>query len=149
MISRIMVTSGLVSALTAAVSTPTQFYCVRFCLGLAEAGFFPGVIVYLTHWFPNRDRSQAVAWFLIATPVAQIISPKISNLLLTIGTDEIIGGVTFHHPEIMGLEGWQWMYIFWGVPAVVLGFVVLFALPDRPRDARWLTVEEREALEQQ
>ena len=126
-----------------------QFYCVRFCLGLAEAGFFPGVIVFLTHWFPNRDRSRAVALFLIATPVAQIVSPKISNLLLRIGTDEILGGVTVHHPEIMGMEGWQWMYIFWGVPAVVLGFVVLFALPDRPRDARWLTDEQRQALERQ
>jgi MFS transporter, ACS family, tartrate transporter len=147
MMSRIMITWGIVAALTAAVTTPMQFYCVRFCLGLAEAGFFPGVIVYLTHWFPNRDRSRAVAWFLIATPVAQIASPKISNLLLRIGTDEIVGGMTVHHPEILGLEGWQWMYIFWGVPAVVLGFVVLIALPDRPRDAAWLTDEEREALE--
>ncbi|MDP1587719.1 MAG: MFS transporter, partial [Prosthecobacter sp.] len=101
------------------------------------------------HWFPNRDRSRAVALFLIATPVAQIISPKISHLLLRIGTDEVVGGVTVHHPEILGLEGWQWMYIFWGAPAVVLGFVVLFFLPDRPRDAKWLTEEEREALEQQ
>jgi ACS family tartrate transporter-like MFS transporter len=149
MMSRIMVTWGIMAALTAAVTTPMQFYCVRFGLGLAEAGFFPGVIVFLTHWFPNRDRSRAVALFLIATPVAQIVSPKISHLLLRIGTDEVIGGVTVHHPEILGLEGWQWMYIFWGVPAVVLGFVVLFFLPDRPRDAKWLTSDEREALEQQ
>lgn len=149
MMSRIMVTWGIMAALTAAVTTPMQFYCVRFALGLAEAGFFPGVIVFLTHWFPNRDRSRAVAWFLIATPVAQIVSPKISHLLLRIGTDEVIGGVTIHHPEILGMEGWQWMYIFWGVPAVILGFVVLFVLPDRPRDAKWLTDEEREALEQQ
>jgi ACS family tartrate transporter-like MFS transporter len=149
MMSRIMVTWGIMAALTAAVTTPMQFYCVRFGLGLAEAGFFPGVIVFLTHWFPNRDRSRAVALFLIATPVAQIISPKISHLLLRIGTDELIGGVTVHHPELLGLEGWQWMYIFWGVPAVALGFVVLFLLPDRPRDAKWLTEEERDALEQQ
>jgi ACS family tartrate transporter-like MFS transporter len=126
-----------------------QFYCVRFGLGLAEAGFFPGVIVFLTHWFPNRDRSRAVALFLIATPVAQIVSPKISNLLLQIGTDEVINGVTVHHPELLGLEGWQWMYIFWGVPAVLLGFVVLYMLPDRPREAKWLANDEREALEQQ
>ncbi len=149
MMSRIMVTWGIMAALTAAVTTPMQFYCVRFALGLAEAGFFPGVIVFLTHWFPNRDRSRAVAWFLIATPVAQIVSPKISHLLLRIGTDEVIGGVTIHHPEILGMEGWQWMYIFWGVPAVILGFVVLFVLPDRPRYAKWLADEEREALEQQ
>ncbi len=149
MMARIMVTWGIVAALTAAVRTPMQFYCVRFGLGLAEAGFFPGVIVYLTHWFPNRDRSRAVAWFLIATPVAQIVSPKISNLLLRIGTDEIVRGVTVHHPAIMGLQGWQWTYIFWSVPAVALGFVVLWVLPDRPRHAKWLTDEERQALERQ
>ncbi len=149
MMSRIMVTWGILAALTATVTTPMQFYCVRFGLGLAEAGFFPGVIVFLTHWFPNRDRSRAVALFLIATPVAQIVSPKISNLLLQIGTDEVINGVTVHHPELLGLEGWQWMYIFWGVPAVLLGFVVLFMLPDRPREAKWLATDEREALEQQ
>ena len=149
MMSRIMVTWGILAALTAAVTTPMQFYCVRFGLGLAEAGFFPGVIVFLTHWFPNRDRSRAVALFLIATPVAQIVSPKISNLLLQIGTDEVINGVTVHHPELLGLEGWQWMYIFWGVPAVLLGFVVLFMLPDRPCEAKWLATDEREALEQQ
>lgn len=149
MMSRIMITWGIMAALTAAVKAPMQFYWVRFGLGLAEAGFFPGVIVFLTHWFPNRDRSRAVAWFLIATPVAQIVSPKISNLLLRIGTDEIINGVTVHHPELMGLEGWQWMFIFWGAPAFILGFVVLFMLPDRPREAKWLTDEERQALEQQ
>jgi ACS family tartrate transporter-like MFS transporter len=149
MMARIMVTWGILAALTALVKTPMQFYVVRFCLGLAEAGFFPGVIVFLTHWFPNQDRSRAVAWFLVATPAAQIISPKISNLLLKIGTDEVIGGVTVHHPEFLGLEGWQWMYIFWGAPAVILGFVVLFVLPDRPRDAKWLTKDERNALERQ
>ena len=149
MMSRIMVTWGIVAALTAFVRTPMQFYCMRFGLGLAEAGFFPGVLVFLTHWFPNRDRSRAVAWYLIATPVAQIVSPKISNLLLKIGTDEVINGLKVHHPEIMGLEGWQWMFIFWGAPAVVLGLVVLFMLPDRPRDAKWLAEEERQALEQQ
>lgn len=149
MMSRIMITWGILAALTAAVTTPMQFYCVRFALGLAEAGFFPGVLVFLTHWFPNQDRSRAVAWFLIATPVAQIVSPKISNLLLQIGTDEVINGVTVHHPELLGLEGWQWMYIFWGAPAVVLGLVVLFMLPDRPSEAKWLTDEERTALEQQ
>lgn len=149
MMSRIMVTWGILAALTAFVKTPMQFYGVRFCLGLAEAGFFPGVIVFLTHWFPNQDRSRAVAWFLIATPAAQILSPKISNLLLKIGTDEVINGVAVHHPEFLGMEGWQWMYIFWGVPAVILGFVVLFVLPDRPRDAKWLTDDERNSLERQ
>ena len=88
-----MITWGIAAALTALVKTPFQFYVVRFLLGLAEAGFYPGVIVYLTHWFASRDRARALAYFFVATPVAQIISPKISNVLLKIGTDEIVGGV--------------------------------------------------------
>jgi ACS family tartrate transporter-like MFS transporter len=147
-LARIMVTWGIMAALTAAVQTPWQFYSVRFLLGLAEAGFFPGVIVYLTHWFPARDRARALAYFLIGTPVAQIISPKISSALLVIGTDQVSAtGVAIHHPELLGLEGWQWVYIFWGIPAVLLGAIVFFALTDYPHQARWLTVEEREALQ--
>jgi len=148
-ICRIMVSWGLVAALTAFVQTPFQFYTVRFLLGLAEAGFFPGVIVYLTHWFPARDRAQALSWFFIATPVAQFISPKISYFLLRIGTTETFGNVTIHHPELWGMQGWQWMYIAWGIPAVVLGILVLLYLPDWPKDARWLEPEERYALEQE
>jgi len=148
-IFRIMVTWGIAAALTAAVKTPLQFYSVRFLLGLAEAGFFPGVIVYLTHWFPARDRARALSCFLIATPIAQITSPKISNALLKIGTEEVSNGVTIHHAQLLGLQGWQWVYIFWGVPAVVLGVIVLFTLTDRPRDAKWLAPEEKEALERQ
>src|SRR6185369_10665574 len=136
-ISRIMISWGIVAALTALVKTPSHFYTVRFFLGLAEAGFFPGVIVYLTHWFPSRDRARALSWFLIATPIAQIVSPKISNALLKIGSEENIGGTIVRHPEVWGLEGWQWVYIFWGIPAVVLGLVVLFALTDRPGQAKW------------
>jgi ACS family tartrate transporter-like MFS transporter len=147
-ICRVMVTWGLVAASTACVKTPHQFYLVRFLLGLAEAGFFPGVIVYLTHWFSSGDRTRALACFIIATPVAQIVSPKISNALLKIGTDEVINGVSVHHAELFGLKGWQVLYIFWGVPAILLGLVVLFALKDCPRDARWLTSEERQALEE-
>ena len=109
-----MISWGIVAALTALVKVPWQFYAVRFFLGLAEAGFFPGVIVYLTHWFPSRDRARALAWFFVATPIAQIISPKISNELLKIGTDG--------QPDpVLGLVGWQWVYIVWGIPAVVLG----------------------------
>jgi ACS family tartrate transporter-like MFS transporter len=139
-ICRIMITWGLMAGLTAAVRTPMQFYVVRFFLGLAEAGFFPGVIVYLTHWFPSRDRARALATFLIATPFAQIISPKISNELLKIGTDA-------QHPLVLGMTGWQWVYVFWAVPAVLLGFFVIFWLTDKPRHAKWLTTEERDALE--
>ncbi|MBI5775657.1 MAG: MFS transporter [Verrucomicrobia bacterium] len=169
-ISRIMISWGIIAALTAfvgshlGVSVKTvewmntafgwkigvsefQFYAIRFALGLAEAGFYPGVIVYLTHWFPLRDRARALAYFFVATPIAQIISPKISNLMLKIGTDEVVNGVAVHHPEFLGLEGWQWVYIFWGIPAVMLGVMVLFMLPDKPRDAKWLTPEERDALE--
>jgi ACS family tartrate transporter-like MFS transporter len=146
-ICRIMLTWGIMAALTATVRTPFQFYVVRFFLGLAEAGFFPGVIVYLTHWFPSRDRARALAWFMIATPVAQIVSPKISNALLKIGTTETVNDVAIHHAQVLGLDGWQWIYIFWGMPALVLGFVVLFGLTDRPRQARWLSEEERQALE--
>jgi ACS family tartrate transporter-like MFS transporter len=148
-ICRIMITWGMMAALTAVVKTPLQFYVVRFLLGLAEAGFFPGVIVYLTHWFTRRDRSRALAYFFVAAPLAQVISPKISNVFLKIGTDEVINGVPVHHPQVLGLDGWQWVYLIWGVPAIVLGVLVLFLLKDRPRDARWLTTEERAALEQE
>ncbi len=146
-ICRIMVTWGFMAALTALVKTPEQFYGVRFLLGLAEAGFFPGVVVYLTHWFPGRDRAKALACFFVATPVAQIVTPNISFALLKIGTDEVVNGVAVHHPEVWGLEGWQWIYIVWGLPAVLLGVAVFFLMPDHPRHAKWLTPEEREALE--
>lgn len=169
-IFRIMVTWGFMAALTAFVGIPLgisewivstynsvfdaqlgvaafQFYAVRFLLGLAEAGFFPGVVVYLTHWFSSRDRGRALAIFFMATPVAQIVSPSISFALLKIGTTETVNGTVIHHPEVWGLEGWQWVYIVWGLPAVLLGFVILFLLPDHPRDARWLKEDERAALE--
>jgi ACS family tartrate transporter-like MFS transporter len=134
-----MVTWGIIAALTATVKTPRQFYLVRFLLGLAEAGFFPGVIVYLSHWFSKRDRARALAVFFVATPVAQIISPKISNYLLKIGTAG--------YPHIGHLHGWQCLYIFWGLPAIVLGIIVLLMLPDHPRQAKWLTDEEKRAME--
>jgi ACS family tartrate transporter-like MFS transporter len=138
-ISRIMISWGIVAALTALVKVPWHFYTVRFFLGLAEAGFFPGVIVYLTHWFPSRDRARALSWFLIATPIAQITSPKLSNELLKIGIDG--------HPRVLGMVGWQWVYIAWGIPAVVLGVLVLLFLTDRPGQANWLAPDERDALE--
>ena len=158
-ISRIMITWGFAAAATALVKTPWQFYAARFFLGLAEAGFFPGAIVYLTHWFPSRDRTRALSWFLIGTPIAQFISPYFSYYFLRIGTTEMfdkvvrVGGqeviqtISVHHPLIWGLKGWQWMFIGWGIPAVILGVVVLIFLTDRPSQARWLSDEEREALE--
>ncbi len=140
-ISRIMITWGLMAALTAFVKVPWHFYAVRFLLGLAEAGFFPGVVVFLTHWFPSRDRAKALACFYIAVPIAQLISPRLSFQLLRIGAEG--------RPELWGLEGWQWLYIAWGLPAVVLAPVILFLLPDRPAHASWLDADEREALEGQ
>ncbi len=138
-ISRIMISWGIVAAMTAWVKVPWHFYTIRFLLGLAEAGFFPGVIVFLTHWFPSRDRARALAYFFVATPIAQIISPKISNELLKIGLDG--------NPPFLGMVGWQWVYIAWGIPAVLLGFIVFFYLTDRPGQAHWLEADERAALE--
>jgi ACS family tartrate transporter-like MFS transporter len=137
-ISRIMITWGLIAAGTALVKTPMQFYMVRFLLGLGEAGFFPGVIIYLTHWFPSRDRARALSVFLVATPVAQMAGPKITGALATSGTTNLFG---------FDLQGWQLVFIGWGLPATFLGIAVLLFLTDRPRQAKWLTPEEREALE--
>ena len=116
-----------------------QFWGARFLLGLAEAGFYPGVIVYLIHWFARRDRSRALAWFFIGTPIAQIIGPPICGAIMAIGVGD--------NPPVLGLVGWQWVYIVWGIPAVILGFVVLARLPDWPHQARWLSDDERSALE--
>lgn len=142
-----MVTWGFMAAATAFVTTPMQFYIVRFLLGVAEAGFFPGVIVYLTHWFPSKDRARAISYFLIASPLAMIIGPAISRLFIDIGRSHLVDGVAVTNPLVLGLKGWQWIYIFWGIPAVIAGIVVLFYLTDRPSHAKWLTLEERDALE--
>jgi len=148
-ICRIMVTWGICAALTAFVKTPLQFYAVRFLLGLAEAGFFPGIIVYLTHWFPAKERARALSIFLVASPIAMIIGPALSGLLLPIGTQAIVDGVAVVQPRWAGLAGWQLIYIVWGIPAVIIGFLVLRLMPDRPRDATWLTAAEAQALEDQ
>jgi len=137
-ISRIMITWGIIAAGTALVKSPAQFYAARFLLGLGEAGFFPGVIVYLTHWFPKRDRARALSIFLIATPIAQFTGPKITGGLATMGLTSVAG---------FSFMGWQWVFIAWGIPAVLLGVAVFFLLTDRPRHAKWLTQEERDALE--
>jgi ACS family tartrate transporter-like MFS transporter len=147
-ICRIMVTWGLIAAMTAFVKTPLQFYGIRFLLGLAEAGFFPGVIVYMTHWFPKQDRARALATFLVSSPVAMMLSPIVSQTVLHFGTTEMVNGVEVTYPPLLGLQGWQWIYIMWGIPAVLLGAMVPFILPDRPRQARWLTPEESAALEE-
>jgi ACS family tartrate transporter-like MFS transporter len=127
--------------------TAFQFYAVRFLLGVAEAGFFPGVLVYLTHWFPARDRARAMSYFLIASPIAMIIGPAVSRLFLDIGRTKLVEDAMVTYPDLLGMKGWQWIYIFWGIPAVLVGIAVLYLLPDKPRHARWLTDKEQAALE--
>ncbi len=146
-IARIMITWGIIAALNAFVTTPTQFYSVRFLLGLAEAGFFPGVIIFLTRWFTAKDRASALALFLMATPIAQVVSPLVCTPLLKYGLTETIAGVTVTHPLLLGMHGWQLVFVVWGLPACILGFCVLFMLSDWPRDAKWLSAEEKQALQ--
>jgi MFS transporter, ACS family, tartrate transporter len=134
-IARIMISWGLVSTLTAWVIGPVSYFGARILLGVAEAGFFPGIIFYMTAWFPPALRARVVAWFMLAIPVATILGNVASGLIL----DSMQG--------VAGLEGWRWLFILEGIPSVLLGFSVLFLLPDGPRDAAWLTSEEREWLE--
>jgi ACS family tartrate transporter-like MFS transporter len=133
-IARIMISWGLVSTLTAWVIGPVSYFGARILLGVAEAGFFPGIIFYLTAWFPAALRARVVAWFMLAIPVATILGNIASGLIL----DSMQG--------VAGLEGWQWLFILEGIPSVLLGFSALFLLPDGPRDAGWLAAEEREWL---
>ena len=130
-IARIMFTWGAISAAMFLVQGPASFYALRFLLGIAEAGFFPGMILYLTYWFPARERARRVAYFMAAIPIAGVIGSPLSGYLLTLD-------------GLFGLAGWQVMFLAEGIPAVLLGFVVLFYLPDGPNGARWLEPEERE-----
>jgi MFS transporter, ACS family, tartrate transporter len=129
-IARIMVTWGVISALMALVSGVWSFYGLRFLLGVAEAGFFPGIILYLTYWFPAEYRARFLAAFAIAVPVSTVIGAPVSGLLL--GLD-----------GAMGLKGWQWLFVIEGVPSVLLGIVTWFYLTDRPEHATWLTAEQK------
>lgn len=129
-IARVMVTWGLVSAAMALVQGPVSFYVLRFLLGLAEAGFFPGVILYLTYWFPAKRRAAVTALFMAAAPISTAIGSPISAVLL-----EMHG--------LLGLRGWQWMFLLEAAPAVILGVVTFFYLTDRPEKAAWLADDER------
>ncbi len=130
-IARIMVTWGLVSMATLAVTEMWDFYAVRILLGVAEAGFFPGIILYLTYWFPARERARVLALFMTAIAFAGVVSNPLS------------GAVMQYLDGVGGLKGWQWVFLIEGLPSVLLGFVVLFTLPDGPAQARWLTEGER------
>ena len=128
-IAGLMVTWGVISCLMIFIRGPISFYALRFLLGAAEAGFFPGMILYMKHWFPARARARAVAWFMTANPLAGIIGSPISGALL---------GLTGK-----GLSGWQWMFLLEGVPAILLGAIVLGCSRTRPEEAHWLKGEER------
>jgi ACS family tartrate transporter-like MFS transporter len=129
-IARIMVSWGIISALMALVSGAWSFYGLRFLLGVAEAGFFPGIILYLTYWFPAEYRARFLAAFAIAVPVSTVIGAPISGMLL--GLD-----------GALGLKGWQWLFIIEGIPSIVLGIVTWFYLTDRPEKAAWLSPEQK------
>jgi ACS family tartrate transporter-like MFS transporter len=128
-IARIMITWGLISAGTAFVTGATSFVVMRFLLGVAEAGFFPGILLYLTYWFPSTERARVVGLFMVAIPLSGLIGSPLSAELMRLNG--------------LGLEGWQWMLIVEGIPATLLGIACLVWLPDRPADAKWLQPDER------
>ena len=129
-IARIMISWGIVTILTGFVHTTAQFYAARFLLGVAESSFFPGMIVYLTHWFCARDRSKAVACLYTATPAATLIGAPLAGWLLRV--------------HWQSLAGWRWLFILEGLPAVAVGIITYFYMTDRPAQARWLAQDERD-----
>jgi ACS family tartrate transporter-like MFS transporter len=131
-IARIMISWGMVTILTGFVHTATQFYVARFFLGAAESSFFPGLIVYLTHWFGSRDRSRAIACLYAANPAAALIGSPVAGWLL---------GVHWQ-----SLAGWHWLFILEGIPAIVVGIITYFYMTDRPMQASWLPQDERDWL---
>jgi MFS family permease len=129
-IARIMVSWGVVATAIAFVPNPTVLIILRFLLGVAEAGFFPGIILYLTYWFPAAQRARMVAWFMVAIPISTAIGATASSLLIR------------HGEGVFGLDGWRFMFLVEGIPAILLAVVTWFYLTDRPSQARWLTPEE-------
>jgi D-galactonate transporter len=129
-IARIMVTWGIISTLMATISGEWSFYILRFLLGVAEAGFFPGIILYLTYWYPAECRGRFLAAFVVAVPMSTVIGAPVSGLLL--GLD-----------GAMGLKGWQWLFVIEGIPSVLLGIVTWFYLTDRPEKAEWLNADQK------
>ncbi len=131
--ARIMITWGLIAALTSFVTTPKQFYFARFFLGAAEAGFFPGVIVYLSHWYRYEDRTRAKSWFMMTQPLSIVVGTPVSRWIL----ENVHWG---------GVHGWRWVLILEGVPSILCGIVALFYLTDRVQQARWLPDDEKSWL---
>ena len=129
-IALLMVVWGVISSSMISVRTPQSFYGLRFLLGAAEAGFFPGMILYLKTWFPEAARARAVALFMTAGPLSGVVGGPISGMLLSL-------------PHRAGLAGWQWLFLMEGLPAVILGIVVFFSLADHPKDVRWFSEEQR------
>ena len=132
-IARIMIGWGIASMLTMFVRDVSTFYLARVVLGIAEAGFFPGVVLYLTYWVPAEERARTGALFMMAAPVAIIVGAPVSEAVLSLD-------------GWMGLHGWQWLFLLEGLPAVVLGFLALRVLTDRPEQATWLPDDDREWL---
>jgi len=132
-ISRIMITWGIVSVCTAFVESSEMLYLLRFLLGAAEAGFFPGVILYLTYWIPAKYRARVIATFMVAIPAANFIGSPISGAILSLD-------------GWFGMRGWHWLFILEGIPAVLLGVAAFFVLSNRPASAQWLTSEQRNWL---
>lgn len=130
-IARIMVSWGVLSACTLLVTTPTQFYVLRLLLGIAEAGFLPGVLYYLTLWFPTHRRGRMIALFMIGLPLSSVIGAPLSGWILEA------------FDEFQGLRGWQWLFLLEGVPSVLLGLLALRLLPEGPQDAEWLDLREQ------
>jgi MFS transporter, ACS family, tartrate transporter len=133
-IARIMLTWGVLAAGMMFVHTPLQFYCLRFLLGLAEAGFFPGVILYLSTWFPADYHGRAISRFYIAWPLSSVFMGAVAGALLGL-------------QGRLGLAGWQWLFLLEGLPAVAMSAVIFWFLPDRPRDSKWLTPDEAQWIE--
>lgn len=129
-IARILISWGILTVLMAFIQTARQFYVVRFLIGAAEAGFYPAVIVYLSHWFRNLDRAKAIARFCAANPLSFVIGSPLAGYLLSISW--------------FGLRGWRWLFILEGIPAITFGIITIFYLTDWPRQAKWLKNDERE-----
>ena len=135
-IARIMITWGIISAAMALVAGNMSFLITRFLLGAAEAGFFPGIVFYLTYWFPERHRAVVLSRFMFAQPIALMVGSALSGWVLKLN-------------GFLGVAGWKWLFVLEGIPSVIMGFITFFYLTDKPVEATWLEADEREWLQNQ